>query len=375
MTQPIELLLDKIPPEALKQFVQARCNEDEVFHSLFVAHFIHLDENKSKADYQAQISAAINAIADEYGFIGWRQVRFLQPQIDPIMAMAEKHIEKNDNENAIAVLTAIMEEMLEAMEFCDDSDGVVGGYVDEAYETLVDISQKQLSEGAKNSLRDYCYYAFEQEIYQGWEWHLGMLRIANNLADSEEEADVIIAYLEGVDGIYRKESAQRLQLEIIKKYKDKKTVQAFIDAHIANASIRQDEIKKAVAHKQFDKAIKLCHDGIANDEKDSPGLAKDWYDWLLTIALQQNDKAKIIEYARFRLINDFSAKHDYYAILKQHVADEAWNDFLQAIIAEVGEGNHRRDNALVRQIYINEKWWDKLLALLKKNASLPRTSQ
>lgn len=369
--QQLNHLLDKIPPEALKQFVRERCCEDDTFSHLLMAHFMSLVENKTKADYQRQIRSTVASIADDdYGFIGWGEMRSLEQGIDPIMATAEKYLEQGDDKNAIELLIAIMEEMTEVLQYCDDSNGTVGGYIESSYEALVDISVKTLTEPVRQELFDYCLSAFDVGTYQDWDWHLGMLDLAVNLATDEKDIEIIIGFLQNVEGDYELERAQCLQLELLEKYKDAETVQQFINAHIANSSIRYDEIEKAVAKRNFERAIKLCHDGIQCDEKDKPGLVKRWYDWLLTIALQQDDKEKIIEYARFRLINNFSAQHDYYAILKQHIAANEWNDFLENIITEVTANGSRQHTALVRQIYINEKWSDRLLALLKQNASL-----
>ena len=51
--------------------------------------------------------------------------------------------------------------------------------------------------------------------------------------------------------------------------------------------------------KNYAKAIKSAEDGAKTDMKDKPGLAKEWYDWLLKIAQAQKDTPKIIEYARY----------------------------------------------------------------------------
>lgn len=140
--------------------------------------------------------------------------------------------------------------------------------------------------------------------------------------------------------------------------------------YIGNSSIRVAEIDKAVRNEDYDRAIKLSEDGIEYDKKDSPGLINKWYNWLLKIAQIKNDKAKIIEYARYLFIDNFYPQQDYYQIMKQEVEPDKWHDFLEEIIEEVAPKQKWQNSALVREIYINEKWWDRLFLLLKQDVSL-----
>ena len=46
--------------------------------------------------------------------------------------------------------------------------------------------------------------------------------------------------------------------------------------------------------------------------QDKPGLAKEWYDWLLKIAQAQDNTERIIEYARYLFIDNFRSEQEYY---------------------------------------------------------------
>src|SRR5699024_7772823 len=102
-----------------------------------------------------------------------------------------------------------------------------------------------------------------------------------------------------------------------------------------NSKIRKQEIEKAFENQNFEKAIALAKDGIARDEQNKPGLVVDWYDWLLKIALAQNDTPTVIKYARHRLINNFRGTQDYYQILKNVIEPKEWHPFLEEIIKEI----------------------------------------
>lgn len=343
---------------------------DRQFRNLFLSNFAHLNESQSKEFYQNQIKSVINSATDRHGFIGWHEMKYLEQGIDPIITIAEKQLESRNYLNVIYICTALMEEMTEAIQFSDDSNGSIGGIIDSSYEMLYDIASKNISDDIKTELFNYCITAFEKRLFDGWDWHTGILNIAYEITDNENEADIIIKCLDTVNGEYERERAQSFKLDIISKYKDKKEVQKFIDRHITNSSIRNAEIEKSIKNKDFEKAIKLCKGGIEYDKKDKPGLVKNWYNWLLKIAQSQNNKSKIIEYSRFLFIDNFHPEQDYYQLLKQEIEPNKWKDFLEEIIKEITPKEGWKYNGLVRKIYINEKWWDRLFFLLKENTSL-----
>lgn len=140
--------------------------------------------------------------------------------------------------------------------------------------------------------------------------------------------------------------------------------------HISNPEIRTAAIQNAVADKQYDKAINIAQDGIKHDAKDKPGLVYDWYRHLLNIVTLQNDKEKIIEYARILFIDSNFEKQPYYSILKKEVPSTRWTDFAEHLITDIQKKNRWFDVDLIAQIYINEQWWDRLLELVMKKPTL-----
>ena len=370
VTQQLKEVFDKVSHQDLKEFIQDQSKMDKQFRNLFLSSFAHLNESQSKEFYQKQIQSIVNSATDRHGFIGWHEMKYLEQGIDPIITISEKQLESKNYINAIYICTALMEEMTEAIQFSDDSNGSIGGIIDSSYEMLYDISTKDISVDIKTELFNYCITAFKKRLFDGWDWHTGILNIAYELTDAENEADIIIKCLDTVYGEYEKERAQSFKLKIITEYKDKEDVQKYIEKHIANSSIRNSEIAKAIENKEFEKAIKLCKDGIKYNEKDKPGLVKDWYNWLLKIAQAQNNTSKTIEYARFLFIDNFHPEQDYYQLLKQKVEPNKWKDFLEEIIIEITPKGGWKYNELVRKIFINEKWLDRLFLLLKQNVSL-----
>ncbi|MEO7175439.1 MAG: SWIM zinc finger family protein [Saprospiraceae bacterium] len=370
INQQVKELLKVISPNELMEFIEENCKKDKKFRNYFLASFGHLSQNKSKEFYQKQIHSILQTAAGRDGWIDRSNMKYVVNATEPFLENAEKYLVKQNFENAFFISTALLEEMTEAFQYGDDSNGELGYFIDSALELLSKLAKEKISETLKIEIFHYCISAFKKELFEGWDWHLGILRVAGELAENEREANIILDCLKTLKGDFEKDHAQSYMLELLKKYKNTKEVEAFIRKHISNPDIRKQEIEKAIECNDFDSAIELAKNGIKCDEKSKPGLVVDWYDWLLRIALVQNDISNIIKYGRYRLIDNFGATEDYYQILKNNIEPKKWRPFLEEIITDVTPKNRWNHTELIRKIYINEEWWDRLFAMLKQNPTL-----
>jgi hypothetical protein len=202
-----------------------------------------------------------------------------------------------------------------------------------------------------------------------------MLHIACELTEKGSDADIIFSCLDTINGEYEIEEAQFFKLDLLRKFKDEKEVETFINKHISNSLIRAEEIESAFKRNDFERAIKLSKDGIKCDKKDRSGLVKVWYNWLLKVAQVQKVTSKIVEYARVFFIGNYYREQDYYQILKENIADEKWHPFLEDIIKDITSKGRWVDTELIRKIYINEEWWNRLFLMLKQNLSMENIEQ
>ena len=367
VTQQIKDLLKAIPKKDLNEFIEDHCKKDKKFRNYFLASFGHLVEDQSKEFYQKQIQSILKTASGRDGWISWHEMKYVVKAIQPFLDNSEKYLNNKNYENVFYISSALIEEMTKALQYSDDSNGELGYFIDVSMDFISTITQQDLTESFKNEVFNYCISSFNKGLFLGWDWHLGVLYIASDLAKNEKEADTIIKSLDTIDDQYEKEQAQFFKLRLLRKYKSTNEVDKFIEKHIGNSRIRNEELSKAFENKSFDKAIKLAKDGIVYDEKDKPGLVKDWYNWLLKIAQTQKDQTKIIEYARILLIDNFHPEQDYYQILKNDIVVEKWHPFLEELIKEISSTKGWRNTELTRKIFIKEEWWDRLFLMLKQN--------
>lgn len=375
VSQQIKELLNSISRNELIEFVQDNTKKNKKFRNYFLASFGHLSQQQSKEFYQKQIHSILDTAAGRDGFIGWNDMKYVANSCEPFLENAEKYLVNNNFENVFFISTALLEEMTKAYEYGYDSNGDLGYFVDAAMELLSKLAKEKLPTTLKREIFEYCIAAFNDKLFEGWDWHIEILYTALEFTDNEKGADIIIDCLDKVEGQYEKERAQSFKLILLKKFKGDEEVEKYIGQNISNSSIRKSEIEKAFDKENFERVIQLSKDGIKCDEKDKPGLAMDWYDWLLKAAIAQNNTPKIIEIARYRLIDSFGGTLNYYKLLKDNIEVDKWHPFLELIIKEIAPKTKWTYTELIRQIYINEQWWDRLFEMVKQNLSMENIEQ
>lgn len=371
VAQQVDELLEKATHDELKQFVREKASANAPFRNLFLLSFAQHNSNESKELYEKQVKSILKTASDRHGFIDWSASRIVGNAVDNLLESAQKQINNRNYKSAVFICTAVMEKMTEALQYSDDSNGDIGGSVDAAYEMLYAIAQEQISEEIRKLIIEYCFTSFDKQIYSGWDWHIGVLRLAAFLLKTEEEKEHIFKQIDKAQrSDYEKEAAQSIKYDILLKTKGENAAEEYLEQNITNSNLRREAIKKALIKKNYDKAISLAKDGVNYDLKDKPGLAKEWYDWLLKIAQAQNDSERIIEYARMLFIDNFRNEQDYYQIMKQYVKPDKWNAFVEAVIQDIKTKKRWLDTGLIASILIKEEWWDRLLELVKKSPDL-----
>lgn len=370
-------LLESISEEELKDFIRKNAGQNSSFRNIFFSSFAHLNKNESQELYAKQIKSILRTAAGRDGFIDYSTAHFVGQNINPYLETAHVHIENKNYLSAILICCALMEQLCGALQYSDDSSGEIGQPIDTAYELLQNIASENIPEDIRKHLFSYCISAFNKNVYSGWDWHFGMLEMASKIVRNEKEANEILVLLEGVKtSEYQKEKAYEINHQLIRKIKGEKEAEKFLYENISTPSFRQEAIRKNMAEKNFEKAILLALDGIQHDEKNKPGLADDWRDWLLKIAVIQNDKNNIIQYARLLFVNSIREKKEYFNLLKENVAANDWRIFIENVVHDLSKSNPWRNFHQIAQIYINEQWWDRLLShLVQNNSSLAQMEQ
>ena len=120
--------------DELKQFVREKASTNAPFRNLFLSSFAQHNSDESKELYVKQVKSILKTASDRHGFIDWSASRIVGNAIDNLLESAQKQINNRNYESAVFICTAVMEQMTEALQYSDDSNGDIGGSVDAAYE-------------------------------------------------------------------------------------------------------------------------------------------------------------------------------------------------------------------------------------------------
>lgn len=143
--------------------------------------------------------------------------------------MAKKHIENLNYKSAFFICTTIMEEIVDVIKYNDDSNGNFGGSIDLAYEMINGIIKAEPSEDIRDLIFEYCVTAFDNHLYSGWDWHIGMLYSASLLIKTEEEAKIIFELIDRNRlSEYEIQSAQSIKYDILVKTQSEQEADSYL---------------------------------------------------------------------------------------------------------------------------------------------------
>jgi hypothetical protein len=367
----INELLEKITHDELKRFTREAVESDRSLREMLLSSFAAHDAGESKAFYVKLVKAILRSASDRHGFIGWHASGRVGVEVSRLLVSAQKQIEEKNYTTAVDICTAVMEKMIKALQYADDSNGDIGGCIEFAFKILFNTTAFPLPEEVRLHLIDYCFTAFDKKIYEGWDWHARLLQLVSMLLKTEEELQLLLARTKKAgQSDYEVEEAQSITYQALLKIRGVQEAEIYLEQHLANAQLRTTAIEKAFNKKQYEKASAYALDGVEIDRKDKPGLVQEWFDWLLKIAQAERDRENIINYARLLFIRGFRHEQDYYELMKQNVPIDKWTNFVEELIKDVETKTVGYAAGQIANIYIREAWWDRLLELVRNSPSL-----
>lgn len=376
IAQQVDDLLGKVTHDELTLFVREHAAKNAQFRDLLLASFAQYNPNESKALYAKQVKTLIKVARGKYGFLDSSGAEYVSNELSSMLGLANHYIRKGNHKSAFFICTAIMDELISALEYADDMDGNLTETIYDAFDTLATIAQEDPPEEVRKLILKYCLTSFSKRSFSGWDWHLNFLRLAAYTLSTDSEMEELFKRIAAIpkSSEYEVKKAQEIQYDVLLKRKGESVAQRYLEQNIYNPSFRARAIQDALDQKDYEKATALANEGIDQSSR-YPGLIIDWYDWLLKIAESQKDTERIILYARHLLLNENIPSQDYYQILKKTVPPEEWTDFVEAIVQEAMERKPYYRTDLVASIFIREEWWSRLLDLVKKEYTLDQLAK
>jgi hypothetical protein len=367
----VEEILTRLSPELQADFIREQCLRDPSFRRLFIAQFTRHLEGESKAIYAQQIKAILQTAKGRGGFIEWNKTAAVGKAVFDLLVNSRKHLELRNYQTALLIACAVLEEMVKALQFADDSDGDIGGNIEEALEILRLAASEKLPEENRKWLFDYAVTVVKKRLFEGWDWDLDMMFLAAEVMQGEKEASILLKLIESVPfSEYEEDRVQEIVSTIFTKSGRKKEAEEFEASHMKNPTFREKAIRRAMDKSDLSKAENIAQEGIRQDKKDKPGLADNWVDWLLNIALERKDPKTVIAHARYLFAQPNRDHKYYYKILKSNVDASGWSSFTEDLIKQFSDRGKWSDSHLLAWICIEEERWKTLLEVCSRHFTL-----
>ncbi len=386
-------LLAKVTHKEYKEFVKSYASKNKDFKSAFELAFANKDENVDLGKkYLTALKRIIKKNSDR-GFVGYHDARGLVGDIGTLLADVENLLEKQHFRDAFAISSAMLKEIMNVIQYCDDSDGLIGDTVSEIILLINTVAknaprplQEAVFEFLMKELKDNEYFEygdFGYELFGIFEY-LGF-----NLSKSSEFINyvdiLLLQFTAGPYDDFKRNFFTTRKIEFLRLSGNSAEVEKLILQNLEIVEVRQGEVNRYIDKRDYTVAKKLINDGIALAlKKGHSGTASNWQTELLRIAVLENNISEIRIYTKhFAFDSGFSVA--YYSQWKATFTKNEWPAIIEEHIAatvikitaanEVNKGKSwYTDNlsllTVLGPIYIKEGFWDRLLDLVKKETGL-----
>ncbi|MEW6696261.1 MAG: SWIM zinc finger family protein [Bacillota bacterium] len=363
-------ILSSQSKEKLVQFLTSLSLEyDEIGHR------VEFQFNTSNAELERKncielIRSYIRQHSDRHGFIPYGEIFGATEGARVVFDRAEQSADDRDYERALEIYLCIIHEMVPLLQSADDSDGYIGGIIEDSIAALAELADNQLPEEVCEHFFTRLLKESSNKIYDDWsDWRLDLLEICCTLAVTTERREILEEHLDvyqktkfvgSWSSQYEAEKITMMRYQLILNFEGQDKAENFIGKNIKYPSIREMAIREALSRKEYGQVEKLTLDGERHD-KGLYGLIHKWKEFRYEAYRLSGQLEKQRSLAmEFILDGSF----DYYKKLKATYSKEAWAGIYPGIIKDLeeqrGYARHYTD------ILIEEKEMERLLAYVKK---------
>ncbi len=392
-------LLQKISLEEYQEFILGHAAKDKAFKSLFERHFADKDSNINVENNYAKRLRSLMRDNSREDFIDYRFVHKLAHEINELLEEGQQLIQKGNFRNAFILARLVLTEVIELITYCDDSSGYIGDIISSSITLIAVVAgEESVAVDLQEEIFSFVQSAINRPVYfdygdSGYE----ILDVYQTLAIKLNKESAYLNFVDreikktSADGYsYRKEYFISRKISFLKAIGNFDVAQQLVHENLDIVEIRQEEVNSLIAAKDLLSAKKLIIEGIKiAQKKEHPGTVAKWEKELLRIATLENDKGMVRQYTKYFAFNR-GFNPDYYHQWKNTFTVEEWEEEIEKYIEDritdvalqyqknKGKVWYLPDTVLLdllAPVYIEEKYWDRLLALMSKETDLDKLLQ
>ncbi|OFZ58714.1 MAG: hypothetical protein A3D92_22035, partial [Bacteroidetes bacterium RIFCSPHIGHO2_02_FULL_44_7] len=374
--------LDKIvsgmPRKSLEAVVLEYAGQEPDFADYISAKNTLKAPKSEKEKFRRIIKDTVRAAMGRHGFIGYWQCSKAVEGAQMVLDKARALVSGEKYEDALPIYQCLLEEMVPLLQNADDSNGSIGGVIDQAFEGLSICARTAKDKSFKQKMLNTLFDEFENKRYDGWsDWKWSFLEMAAEMVDTSKDQERLFKKLEGSrrpskeenDRLseYDEETILEIKLRVLERCKSQDEAESFLKEHLRYPAMRRQAIERAFKRKDLNSVKALAAEGISLDkQRNFAGLVNEWVIWMLRTAEAEKNVPETKQYA-LRLFLDAS-DFDYYRRYKKCFAKSEWDAEVENIINLIKKSGKYYEGTL-GQVLIQEAKWDDLLRLVRQNAT------
>lgn len=362
-------IIEKISEGEIKDFVLGKLNEDSNFQNEFRSRFIQYFEKAPRKVYERRISQSIAQALGRRGFIEYNETDKFTDIIYDYMQEANNLIKYKEYQTPFWIASLILEQLPDLP--IDDSDGTTYDVANECADVIESVLEKCKDDSVINEIFNWIIESIKNDTLGDYSDEVeGLLDeyftedkfVIERLAVTEEKIKALNPKQAGNICVeYRLEELIKTKIALLYQLRmDEEALQTIKD-NVCYDDIRKMLIEKEKKNKNIKEVEKLLNDGMKIALKQNRfGTVRDYIEELLAIYKKQNEKEKYEKLVEETLFKYSRANFKYYKKLKELYKEKEWKNKRDSIIEELESTDERYYRDDLRQIYIEEQFWDKL---------------
>ena len=364
-TDNYDKIVSSISEHEIKEFVIEKLYENSDFQNEFRSYFVQYFEKTPKR--VKRISQSVYQAIGRKGFIEYNETYKFSNSMYDYIQEANNLIKHKEYQAPFWIASLILEELPDLP--IDDSDGTTSYVESECIEVIEKILQKCKNNDIKVEIFNWIIASIKNDslgnYYDGVEKILDEYFTENKFIN--ERLKIINGKIQELKrkndyySEYKLEDLIKTKIALLYQLEMDEDALKTIEDNIYYVSIRRMLIDIERKKGNIDRVEKLLKEGMEVAlKRNHYGTVTYYIEELLSIYENQKQKEKYKNLVKETLLKYNRGSFKYYKKLKELYPKEQWKSKKDSIIKELesdGEGYHRDD---LRQIYIEEQYYDKL---------------
>ncbi|RYZ54096.1 MAG: hypothetical protein EOP49_05875 [Sphingobacteriales bacterium] len=323
-----------------------------------------------------------------------RRIGFpLSRELDVLLENGDTYLQKGNVRDALALSKGLLRPVMELFTYADDSSGSLGTTAHLAIELIGKVAAasqasapliQELYDFLEKELSDSIYFDYGDFGYDLFDIFQQQAVIIGNEDGFIRFVDAATSKLNEEYGTHQREFLVKQKIHFYHQTGKLTQAEELISQHMEIEDIRMIRLEIRISQKNFTDAKNLINEGIRIARaKKHPGTIAQWEKQLLRIAKLEKDIAAIRHYTK-KFAFDRGLSTEYYREWKATFTKTEWTKEIEEHIAATIDqqtekwmkmkGHWKPDHPPLLdhlgRIYIEEKYWDRLLPLVQQRKTL-----